>query len=143
MTEAELRALDAEVAEKVMGWWLFEASGETWAATTKVRLPSIQGVTDRLMFAGRQYGFFAKGWSPSTDIACAWQVVEAMRERHGLGAFFVEWHVEEADAWDVQMIILPVPGPRVDVGRCAKTLPEAICRAALAAMDPARRGEER
>lgn len=101
------REIDAEVAEKVMGW----GHAHRWSDWT---------LKGRVM-AGNS-------WSPSTDIAAAWEVVEKVRETHeevsltctekGYSCYIFksENHVPE--------------------GFTSKTMPMAICLAALKALGP-------
>lgn len=107
------RALDAEVAERVMGWrW----DGEMW------HTPRIQGVA----------GHGIKLPPFSSDIALAFQVVEKMRSRGcsvdiaicGHECNGKEYSVEFSDDNDGRQW-------RADEA----TMPLAICRAALAAGD--------
>ena len=58
------RALDAAVAERVMGWTLVESGP----------------------------GYYLSSWFPSTDIAAAWQVVERMHERGYRLVLESHWH---------------------------------------------------
>lgn len=59
--------LDALVAERVMGWHLY--SGEARAPN------GIPWIDNDGVGVGRSH---PAGWSPSTDIAAAWEVVEQM-----------------------------------------------------------------
>ena len=101
------RELDAQVAEKVMGWEPYEGQERTWA------LPG-----------GEVLGL----WIPSIDIADAFEVVEKMRGK-SLNLFTLaacmgsqQWsaYVHGGDGW-IQ----------------ANTAPRAICIAALAAVEAA------
>lgn len=109
----ELRELDRMVAEKVMGWQLAEAwtpgSQEPWwrkADGWMVPLPPF-----------------------TTDIAAAWQVVERMRE---LG-----WYYGVSGSISIgEIAMFRVLGDAALVrSGTASTAPEAICRAALAALE--------
>lgn len=103
------RALDALVAEKVMG------EPVTWLPTALSHRDPHQ--------SGEVFG--AKGWhrvpSYSTDIADAWLVVEKMRERG-----FVISATPNQQSWCATFGADSVWG---------ETAPLAICRAALAAVE--------
>ena len=107
--------LDALVAEKVMGWGRSERS---WWVTHK----------------GAELCY---SWSPSTNIAHAWEVVER---------FGPEWSVEierwphggDKD-WACRMVefFKDKPGIKSQAGELAPTAPHAICLAALKAVEEA------
>lgn len=117
------RALDALIAERVMGWKRWIGGYKYWVDSEDV----FQAVENADMNKGKVW------WAPSTDIAAAMEVVEKIRtlgkrttitnstgKPHGAARWFVE----------------------IDDGNCAnevvadaETLPEAICRAALAAVE--------
>jgi hypothetical protein len=65
--------LDALVAEKVMGWIHLEAHPASCA-------PEVWILDDEHGTEARK----AAEWSPSTDIADAWEVVEVMRKKDGV-----------------------------------------------------------
>lgn len=104
------REMDALVAKKVMGYVTLRVQGgEVWSwGDGRWRL---------------------KTWSPSTDIAAAWEVVARLNT---LGIHL--WAVGQEDA---------LPGWQADFGRnwqsahqaWADTAPLAICRAALKAVE--------
>ncbi len=108
------RALDAEVAEKVMGW---HCDGEfNWRDENNV----MQDWVD--------------SWWPSTDIADAWQVVEKMQER---GAVFGYQTIKEGVRGNFAWFgVLPTPASSFheDFYGEGETAPLAICRAALEAL---------
>lgn len=127
--------LDALVAEKVMGW---KADGIYWRDESG----RVKERREAVMFEIR--------WSPSTDIAAAWEVGEKLRER-----FFVFsidrietpdgtiWSCEfqpkdfhsfwrHASSWEVEECA--VNGPCANLCN-ADTAPLAICRAALKAVE--------
>jgi len=104
------RILEAEVAIKVMGWHLVE--GTTWRD------------------AEGKYRGMTYIWCPSVSIADAWEVVEKMREG---GNFDFELQELGAPAWEAVFLPCGAIGV-VGIGR-APTAPEAICRAALAALE--------
>lgn len=116
------RELDALVAEKVMGWHIvtdfdLRPPEKHWNnAKGYVCLVAGNKLND-----GREM----KGFSPSTDIADAWKVVEKMRER-GLDVYlrFVSTWTAEFDS---------VSGD-VNGFADADTAPLAICLAALKAV---------
>lgn len=110
------RELDALVAERVMGWKVFrngEHGSHRWEAET-----------DRGTLRVIDSSYSGDGFSPSTDIAAAWEVVEKMRDDHWLldlrsgfietRACFTRAHAGEYVAQE-------------------KSTPLAICLAALAA----------
>jgi hypothetical protein len=104
--------LDALMAKQVMGWelkqvFLSDAYITAWDA-------------------GNGYYRPVWSWSPSTDIACAFEVVEKMQA--------------EPDEWFFQIARTTVISPNwyAEFGGKmvrAETAPLAICRAALAALD--------
>lgn len=96
------RELDALVAEKAMGWARNRGSGVGFT-TPDGEYRSIDI------------------WSPSTDIAAAWQVVGKLRER-GFG-FSLN------DAWIAWFLAAPN-----EYQASADTAPHAICLAALRAV---------
>lgn len=108
--------IDALVAERVMGWTFGctpDPEGD-WASWNEPRPDD----------PTRQREVKCAGWSPSTDIAAAWEVVEKMRPTHvgslwtgideGHNACFGMYEYEERWAK-------------------ADSMPLAICRAALLA----------
>lgn len=108
------RALDAVVAERVMGWRIDDPEEDAW-------------VKDANTLSGRTFGAHVSEWSPSTDIAAAMEVVEKMR----------------ADGWSFASTLYEGQLPYASFCKGtakssrnaqATTLPEAICRAALAAV---------
>lgn len=115
------RELDAQVAEKVMGWKrdfrLSKSHSEAW----------------RVVAEGDVTGQFIQplSWSPSTSIEAAWEVVEKMQDTDRKfqiesstgcngkwGAVFSQYHEPFGEAWG-----------------WAETAPEAICLAALKAIN--------
>lgn len=121
MSDAELRELDREVAEKVMGW--------QWAVD-ECPCPSLNHGRCR-----KADGSVVTNFAPSTDIAAAWLVVEKALPflrliRHG-GRTHREW-------WSVNWspFVKCGLGSRIDGEEIARgdTAPEAICRAALKAV---------
>ena len=114
------RELDAEVAERVMGWW-------------SVGIDTSNMLRSEIWADGKRkiYGF-----NPSEDISAAFDVVEKMREKfrrvevHGIG----QKHDTER-AW-----VCMIEGGEDAVTEhyiaeaVAETAPLAICRAALLAI---------
>ena len=143
MTETEIdvldsKALDAAVAERVMGWRLFESSGETWATERRPGLNNSaynverQAPGDVLMFHGRRFGFFDPGWSPSSQWGAAGQVIEFMM----LDGWGFECGIAE-EPW----LAIFAKGMRqavayADRGPLSESVCAAICRAALKAVSP-------
>jgi hypothetical protein len=101
------KGLDTLVAEKVMGWEVHEGycvtkNGlRTWEETSY------------------------KGFSPSTDISAAWEVIDKMKFNGGNS--FV---VLSTEKWVSAEVTLP-DGSKVEA--TALNAPEAICKAALMA----------
>lgn len=117
---SELGELDRRVAEKVMGWhqetdwrygdWL-DCDGNIFETT--------------------------EHWRPSISIKHAWQVVERMIEL-GWTQVFVQTHLQDGEhGWFVEILRWQLPpGDETEGGRqFAEALPEAICRAALEAVE--------
>lgn len=122
------REIAALVAERVMRW-------------SVVRVPTIEGGLDEWwseqtypLFAihpeGGQwlmeslYNIESKAFQPSTEIACAFQVVEKMREQG--------WRVEmdsDEEGWGVSIL----KGVNKEGYADAESLPRAICLASLKA----------
>jgi hypothetical protein len=115
MTMTAGEVLDAAIAERVMGWrvhfrntaWWVDAA-EANGITTKVRASTCS--TDR--------------WSPSTRLADAWRVVEAMRAK----GYQVQIDARHVGVWGCAFMqdnaMFTAEGD---------TIAEAVCRAALAA----------
>lgn len=128
------RELDLRVATDVMGW---KPAFVDRSSPLGERLPD--GPPSDLDYYITPVGSVPCGWSPSTDIAAAWQVAEAMRARW---AEQDNAKRDEPDAWQFQdfadegwgasVIWLHHDGPIHVVIDIAPTLPLAICRAALA-----------
>lgn len=111
------REIDALVAEKVMGWSRYHDG----AWLTAEELPDHGG-----------FRIISGSWSPSTDIAAAWQVVERMR--------FLGWrmcsYVNPDETAAIRYCVdyhLPY---RPTAGYCHnnESMPAAICLAALRAL---------
>lgn len=116
------RALDAEIAEKVMGGvWVPNTgcAGHAW----------LQVGSLTVMERGYPRKSSREVWDTcprySTDIAAAWLMVEKMRET---GRYFhLEFSTIRGD-WRCEF------GTEPDIDRTARTAPLAICLAALAAL---------
>lgn len=76
-------------------------------------------------------------WEPhpqySTDIAAAWQVVDALARRE----FIVRLYAGPMPPSCEVSSMVGDDGPTVDVSETGDTMPHVICRAALAAMEAA------
>ena len=112
---------DRLVAEKVMGW---EEGTNFYIRENRLML--VAAIWD----ANKQQWIPTSGlpWSPSTDIAAAWQVLEAMR-RNG-GRYRIWSPCAEDDEWEVELF--PGNSDEAAIAR-APSLPLAICRATLLA----------
>lgn len=117
------REQDAEVAEKIFGYTLDYEFEELHGA------PCVKELRD-------QYDEWGVLPAYSTDVAAAWLVVEKLTPvyRVSVHQFFQQWQctLERRDGKARMPIGLPHDG---DVSATAPTAPEAICRAALAAME--------
>lgn len=121
------RELDIEVAMKVMGW-------EPWVSPVQPRgstTPDCWRTGDR-----RRPSVRISGWSPSTDIKAAWEVVE----KCGLSV------VRSEDGWYAMKpedIVHDSPSAINLIGSedaelsAYESAPLAICKAALAAVSTA------
>ena len=124
------RELDALVAEKVMGWHrVHDGLNERWA-----------DVNGYGAYVNRGDGTPPPGmfWSPSTDIAAAWQVVEHMRLRWDHGNSTTDfWTIKDCgpSGWRVEIEFCPDhDAPIVIYAETPPTAPLAICLAALKAV---------
>lgn len=124
MTHEPGRELDALVAEKVMGWTgVHLVHGGTGTSSYYV------GRTPRGVFVVRPY---------STDIAAAWQVIEAMRQRN----YYAEISEHISDPERQCAMFASRAGHYDSYERCwenehqvcTATAPHAICLAALKAV---------
>ena len=121
--------LDALVAERVMGWKRLEDGIKKMDPKNKV-----------VLYTDDEFGVLPScypgpRWSPSTNIAHAWEVVER---------FGPEWSVEierwphrgDKD-WACRMVefFKDKPGIKSQAGELAPTAPHAICLAALKAVE--------
>jgi len=121
------RELDAEVAEKVMGWTVEKCQGEPFHYFQKdpyKHMGIAQACAEQLK---KMYLPVDDLWSPSTDIKAAWEVVEKIRERfsiHSPACSMSETGYKAFFSWEDETY-----------SAVAATAPEAICRAALKACE--------
>lgn len=108
------RDLDALVAERVMGWHVqYTRIGDYWMGATR-----------------HDPTWSVKEFTPSTDIAAAWLVVERMREQE----WAMNLDVAEGDKLKPYDCRLFNRDGRRRVLAYGETFPLAICRAALKAI---------
>lgn len=139
--------LDRLVAEKVMGWESFtmgywdtaqrnhypyheserQTELEGWLET--VGFPELVGH----YFIDVESDFFTAvgNWKPSIDIACAWRVIEYLREKGFTIYLFYNTESEGSYLWRVGFRSDQVWPPTGE----AETAPLAICIAALKVME--------
>lgn len=116
--------LDTLVAEKVMGWKSCHdhMGNEQWDTGLHIR-----NIPENPTMKVFRYG--PSPWSPSTDIASAWEVVEKLKQEHGYSVsvncagVVAPWgcEINNKFVWE-------------------STVPLAICCAALAAVEQADTG---
>lgn len=109
-----MRDLDRQVAERVMGWKTREQEGH-------LMVENNPGCGDLA---------WTPHWEPSTSIADAWLVVEAMREK----GWWMYCELSDKGAW-VGYTTFGGISKGDPPGVLASTMPEAICRAALTALE--------
>jgi len=115
--------LDRLIAERVMGWEegveFFRRNG--WIIVNGRRIPNRAAGTEL-------------DWSPSTDIAAAWEVVKKMLGS-GWGCEIYSPNnpcaLEDIDKW----VVVFAKSELFDYRAKASSAPLAICRAALLAME--------
>jgi hypothetical protein len=125
VTDVEIAAgpeLDAQIAEKVMAWHLEDEY--FWVNATAI----VAYATDEPPFSGGRGPRF----SPSTDIAHAWKVVEFIKRERG-------WRVSlvssvDGGEWTCAFFGTGNPLLGGAGSTSAKSAPLAICRAALASL---------
>ena len=126
------RELDIEIAEKVMGWPVIRFGD----ARTDTPFPHVTIEPSTFLSLWRQAGREER-WSPSRDIADAWELVE----RLGLWLIRDEGHwiacQPEPDDVYVDAVTGIIDGHLQNIA-AADTAPLAICLAALKAMEPSR-----
>ncbi len=137
MSTEQSRALDAQVAERVMGWKWYgmspafaELAGQDhpWVGRRALREDASNGVwTVEATLDMPVHDDFSTFPRYSTDMAAAWLVVEHLRARKIRLSIY-----EELDGGGYYAMFI---GAGNGVARSADTAPEAICRAALAAME--------
>jgi len=122
--QVEAAKLDAEVAEKIMGWPKLEIG----------QMEPLAGYWDRYYYIEVRYedsrgDWPSKKWSPSTDIKDAFDVVAKMKERE-YEEFGVWWVHEDqpGDGWHAWF------GYNQKYKANGLTAAEAICNAALTAL---------
>jgi len=134
------RELDAKVAERVMGWELFKcnyfSSQEESPRQTKlepwINKVGITDVGDYFIDVDSDFWISVDEWHPSTDISAAWAVVGRMEGLYGFDAhngFTIINNKRDYSGWYVEF-----PLPNWEYAE-ASTAPEAICLAALKAVD--------
>jgi hypothetical protein len=124
------REMDALVATKAMGWSLItvgEHQGDHDWLDDPQNHPHVLDLTHSLVRFAAPFKDGEK-WSPSDDMAAAWEVVEKMR---GLGW----WLTFKNDVVDWNEATFGLPGNEgITYCAVAETPELAICRAALKAM---------
>lgn len=123
------RELDALVAEKVMGWSRFVQADNTY-----IGLSVIYGWNDA---QGRYKGMDGNVSHYSTDIAAAWTVVEAMRQRDYEFELFRRHrnHLGKPDpTWTKTQAIFRAEGRNRHYSSVQSADAHAICLAALEAV---------
>lgn len=125
MTHEELRKIDAEIAEKVMGLELYQPKGTGYIADTWV-----YAIND---FDENGPRYVNDSAPYSSDISAAWEVVEKL-QGHGM-----TYQAESARGWlspSIEHRIRFVTGKTNDLYQwgAADNLPLAICLAALKAV---------
>jgi len=114
--------LNATIAVKVFGWKKVEVTGHNFSGFGYFRESRIYDIYELPNY--------------STDISAAWEVVEKMKEHKGEW-FALEYYPAE-DSWEAGWKYDDYDtGPSWSIFRnhaTAKTLPLAICRAALKAV---------
>lgn len=111
-------ALDALIAEQVMGWKVdpFQEGGNITTCYPDRRREHGYWIHEMQLGNG--------GWSPSRDIAAAWEVVEKLRTDTywlQIATCNAGWNVQIGEIGKFLQHVVDVAG----------TLPLAICRAAL------------
>jgi len=112
--------LNRHMAEKVMGW----KEGEDFDCSKEGPL---------IYYPSRNH-VLGRKWSPSTDIAAAWEVIRKMLE-NGWGCEIYSpnnpYALEDADKW----FVIFAKSEQLDFRAKASSALLAICRAALLAME--------
>lgn len=119
------RELDIAIAQRVMQWPRRDRDDDRDYEDTYFSAYNDGGQI--VVFRGGSQRS-AERWSPAQNIEAAMQVVEKMRERD------YSIQINGYRRWGVTFVLESVEEPTVRP--CgSKSLPEAICRAALAAME--------
>lgn len=122
------RELDALIAEKVMGWRIFEKYAD-WIGIPIGREPYPALVWNYSNPPGwllwSQDKKDAKIWSPSTDIAAAWQVVER------LAVGMIQFRYENTGTGTVYAKFVDCAHNHLTWGDASTSVSHAICLAAL------------
>jgi hypothetical protein len=130
------RELDALVAERVMGWT--HVGPHPWGKPHGVP-PEGRVYNERFGEASRPVGLVEVP-AYSTDIAAAWQVVEKIRNTDE-APDQTYWNFTDCSGcgWraEVLQVLTENDMPHLVAYGVGETLPEAICRAALAAVGAA------
>jgi hypothetical protein len=119
--------ISREIAEKVMGWHEGDYTNRpAWMNTLPTKEKPASG-----------FAQYVEDWTPATDIAQAFQVVEKMEQ----DKFYIEirYEREEGWGWEVEFWKMISDGKVSQLGNqtCEtfKELPRTICLAALAAVE--------
>jgi hypothetical protein len=129
------RELDALIAEKVLGWTLVPGEAEPLYALEEAPVEAGPSWVD----ADGVRRAWVWSWSPSQQIADAWEVLEQLA-RHTL--LKVEKHPRvdsDEEGWGWSCGVAMGEGSEM-LYRYAPSAPLAICRAALALVDSEGRG---
>ena len=119
------KEMDALVAERVMGWKVDKESYSTWVA-----------ITDTYLFfplVGMTKGSWGN-WTPSTDISAVWQVVEKMSETWEFSLNYQD-NKYKFLLWKPEWVTSNLYQARECKEGVSNTVPLAICRAALKAVE--------
>ena len=109
------RKLDALVAEHVMGW-------------DRRVTPNIKPLIVEYFHDGKPM-HYERTWTPSTDIAAAWEVVES-------DYWSEDWGIVKVDSAEPLYQVWDLPGWELETGLISQaySAPLAICLAALKAV---------
>ena len=114
--------LDALLAEKVMGWRRFD----NWSQATGMQLPFfLVGESGVIVYRHPDLG---KSWSPSRNMADAWEVVEKIEKTLNFQIDNVGLENKDQRRWRV---LFGRSGDPISVVADADSAPLAIARAAL------------
>ena len=118
------KGFDAIIARQVMGW-------------TKATLHDDVTGPEAYWCMGGKAMAPVDSFTPSTDIASAWKVVEHLLCHGWDEKHFFQLHYDNVDLWDASFYKEPSgDGGGPDVWGTAPTAPLAICLAALKAVQP-------